>query len=152
VTIHREILPEVVQAIQDHHPDCSIILFGSVARHQERPDSDLDLQVLLHDTSVSSPWVVPTNRWQLQVMCEMHGIRIDVAWETIDFFEAEVETDGPFWILSCGETICDPSGRAEPCLQKIRSWAQDNVELCQKLEAEFQTFKKQQLARRREQS
>lgn len=152
MTTQRKVLPKVVDAIQSYHPNCSIILFGSVARHEERPSSDLDLQVFLPDDSVRSPWVDPTNRWQLKVMSEMDGIRIDVAWETLDFFEAEVETDGPFWIISCGELICDPSGRAKPCLEKIRSWADQNVELCQKLEAEFRVFKKKQLARRREQT
>ena len=151
VSVHRDILPEVMHAIQEHHQDCSIILIGSVAREEERPDSDLDLNIFLPDRSVNSPWVSSENRWQLQVKCVMHDVRIDVAWETFDFLEKHLKTDGPFWILSFGETVYDPSGRVEPCLKQARAWAREHAELCRTMEDDFRIFKKEQIARRRQQ-
>ena len=119
----REILSEVVHAIQADHLDCSIILIGSVARREERRESDLDLNVFLPHDKEGSSWVAPENRWQLQVRTVIRDIRIDVAWETFDFLEAHLKGDGPFWILSTGEVLHDPSGRAAACLAAARLWA-----------------------------
>lgn len=150
MSLHRSILPEVSLAIQEHHEDCSILLIGSVARREELEHSDLDLNIFLPDASVVSPWVCQENRWQLQVKCLVQEIRIDVAWETFDFLDEHMKSKGPFWILSFGEIVHDPSGRVEPCLKQAKSWASENVELCQKMEVDFRLFKKKQIARRRQ--
>ena len=148
MSLQRDILPEVALAIQEHHKDCSILLIGSVARQEELEHSDLDLNVFLPDASITSPWICDENRWQLQVKCVVQGIRVDVAWETFDYLDEYMKSDGPFWILSFGEIIHDPNGRIKPCLQRARRWAAENVELCQKMEADFRIFKKKQLASR----
>ena len=146
----REILPQVMQAILGHHPDCSIVLIGSVARREERPEnSDIDLNIFLSRDDVSSPWVSPENRWQLQVKSVMDGIRIDVAWETFDFLNRHLDTEGPFWILSFGEILHDPSQRVEPCLQRARQWASEHAELCDSIESDFRIAKAKQLAKYR---
>ena len=149
-TIHRSIVPEVAELIQTHHPDCSIILIGSVARGEERPDSDLDLNIFLNDDLVESVWATQTNRWQLQVIRCVRDVRIDVAWETLDFFETEVGGPGPFWILSCAEIVRDPSGRVDACLERVKAWTKNNEELCRKMENDFRSFKRKQIAKRRQ--
>lgn len=144
----RRILPRVMAAILGHHPGCSIILIGSVARGEERPEnSDVDLNIFLSRDDISSPWVSPENRWQLQVKSVMDGIRIDVAWETFGFLDRHLNTDGPFWILSFGEILHDPSELVEPCLQRARQWATEHAELCESIEAGFREAKAKQLAR-----
>lgn len=152
MSLQRDILPQVTQSIREHHQDCSILLIGSVARKEESPHSDLDLNIFLPEAAVNSPWVSPENRWQLQVKCVVQGVRIDVAWETLDFLEEHLRTGGPFWILSFGEIVHDPSGRVEACIERARNWASENGELCQKMETDFRIFKQKQLARHRQHS
>ena len=150
MTPQRKLLPYLTQQILLDHPDCSIILIGSVARGEERPEnSDLDLNVFFPSEPDPSVWISEENRWQLQVKQTIKGIRIDVAWETLDFLEHEMTTDGPFWIISCGEVIHDPGNRVARCLQMARKWTEENVELCNELEANFRAAKAKQLARRK---
>ena len=149
MTPQREILPVVTEQILALHPDCSIILIGSVSRAEERPESsDLDLNVFFPTEPTPSIWIDEENRWQLQVKQTIGGIRIDVAWETLNYLEEHMKTDGPFWIISCGEIVHDPSKRIEPCLQVARDWTERNAELCQQLEVDFRAAKAKQLARR----
>ena len=151
MTPQRRILPHVAEMIQQLHPGCSIILIGSVARGEERPeDSDLDLNIFFPTEPTPSAWIGDDNRWQLQVKQTINGVRVDVAWETIDFLELEVTTDGPLWIISFGEIVQDPSNRIEPCLRLARKWTEQNAALCAKLEADFRAAKAKQLARRKE--
>ena len=150
MSLQRDILSEVTRAIQEHHTNCSILLIGSVARKEEGEHSDLDLNVFLPDASITSPWVCQENRWQLQVKCVVQGIRVDVAWETFDFLDEHMKSDGPFWILSFGEIVHDPSGRVEPCLQQARHWARKDADVCQQMEAEFRLSKRKKLANRRQ--
>ena len=42
----REALPRVVHEIVERFDPCQVVVFGSVARHEEGPDSDLDLMVV----------------------------------------------------------------------------------------------------------
>ncbi|MCL2188309.1 MAG: nucleotidyltransferase domain-containing protein [Defluviitaleaceae bacterium] len=42
-----ELLDEVATSIKRVHPDCTVILFGSYARGEQREDSDLDICVLV---------------------------------------------------------------------------------------------------------
>ena len=149
LTIQRKLIPDVVREIQQYHRGCSIVLIGSVARREERQESDLDLNIFFSDDSVTSSWATSTNRWQLQVMCEMSGIRVDVAWETFGFLEEELQTDGPFWILSYAEVLHDPNRIVEPLLLRARQWASENVELCASMEANFRESKAKQLERLR---
>jgi len=150
MTPQRRILPEVMDDILLHHPDCSVILIGGVARSEERPDSsDLDLNLFI-DEHTESPWVRADNRWQLQKIRVMGGVTIDVAWETFGFLETHLETDGPFWILSFGEIVRDPSGRVEPCLRRARKWAAEHPDVCATMEAQYREGKARQLARYRE--
>ncbi len=150
MTPQRQILPEVIAAILAEHPECSILLIGSVARGEERPEnSDLDLNLFFPAEPGESKWVRPSNRWQLEVVSEHRGVRLDFAWETFEFLEAHLRTAGPFWILSSGEVLHDPSGRLAPCLRLAQQWAAAHPEECAKIEAEFRRAKARQQARYR---
>lgn len=47
----RAILPEVLSFVRRHVPDCPVYLSGSVALQHERPDSDIDLFIVVPDVA-----------------------------------------------------------------------------------------------------
>lgn len=49
MTTQRDILPEVLPFVQRHIPDCPVYVTGSVALRHERPDSDIDLFLVVPD-------------------------------------------------------------------------------------------------------
>ena len=73
----------------------------------------------------------------------------DSSSETFDFLDSHLQTDGPFWILSFGEVLHDPSHRVEPNLRLARRWASENVELCASMETDFHKARAKKLARLR---
>ncbi len=49
----NEILNRIKESVRSVMPDAVIILYGSAARGENRPDSDIDLLVLLNKSAVS---------------------------------------------------------------------------------------------------
>jgi len=47
--LHQDIVPDLIENIQSYHDECAIVLIGSVAMGNERPKSDLDLNIFLPD-------------------------------------------------------------------------------------------------------
>jgi len=56
----REITDMISAKVHESEPTAKVILFGSRARGDARPDSDWDVVILLDDNS-------PTNRWDAAV-------------------------------------------------------------------------------------
>ena len=47
----RHILLEVLSFVREHVPDCPLYLSGSVALRYGRPDSDIDLLIIVGDVA-----------------------------------------------------------------------------------------------------
>jgi predicted nucleotidyltransferase len=145
MTLHRDVLGEIVEAFQTLDPACGIVLIGSVARGDERPQSDLDLNLFfsgLRELPRHS-YIGDDNRWQLQVKDELRGIRIDVAWETYEGLEGRLQGDGPSvcWSFSRGTILHDPSGKLASCQTLARQWFQEHAAVVEQLEREYAAAK-----------
>ena len=152
--LHQVILRDLVEDIKSYHNECAIVLIGSVARGQERPESDLDLNIFFPDDDVTchaSPYVDTDNKWQLKMKCKVQGVRIDVAWETYQGLEERLQGDGPIhcWPFSNGKILHDPSGMVEPCLTVARTWFHRHADIAERIEAEYISAKLQQIRERR---
>lgn len=149
MSVYQSVLPDLVEHLTSFHDECAIVLIGSVAGGQERPDSDLDLNLFFpddDDTYLASPYIDSGNRWQLSMKPTFHGIRIDVAWETYGGLKERLEGDGPIhcWPFSNGKILHDPSGAIEPCMAVARRWFREHADVAQRIEAEYTEAKRQQ--------
>ena len=99
----REALPLVVTEIVDAFGPVEVIVFGSVARHEEGPDSDLDLLVVFDR-------VDRTDRRDLMVEIR-RSIRTFVPIDIVVADVAELDTDRDavgstvYWPLREGEVV-----------------------------------------------
>ena len=71
--IDQELIDEVVRTIVDHFHPRRIVLFGSHARGDAGPDSDLDLMIEMEselrplDRAIAVDELFPARRWPLDV-------------------------------------------------------------------------------------
>ena len=151
--LHQDILPDLIEDIQSYHDECAIVLIGSVAMGNERPKSDLDLNIFLPDEDSAcqpSPYIGSDNRWQLKVKREVHGIRIDVAWETYEGLEQQLQGHGPAgcWPFSNGKILHDPNGVVQPYITTARTWFDQHADIRERIEAEYLKAKQKQIRER----
>ena len=94
--------------------------------------------------------IASDNRWQLKMKREVHGIRIDVAWETYEGLEQQLQGDGPVncWPFSDGKILRDPSGVVESCLTIARRWFDQHADIRERIEAEYLKAKQKQIRER----
>lgn len=52
----REVTDMISARVHQTEPDAKVLLFGSRARGEARPDSDWDVMVLLNDNSKTNRW------------------------------------------------------------------------------------------------
>ena len=52
----REVTDMISARVHQSEPDAKVLLFGSRARGEARPDSDWDVMVLLNDNSKTNRW------------------------------------------------------------------------------------------------
>jgi predicted nucleotidyltransferase len=116
MTPHRIALGEIVEAFQSLDSTCGIVLIGSVAHGNERPQSDLDLN-LFFSGSRELPrhaYIGDDNRWQLKVKDQLQGIRIDVAWETYEGLSNCSQATAP--------VLAGHSRAAQSCTIRAAEW------------------------------
>jgi len=145
MTLHREVLGEIVETFQTLDPACGIVLIGSVARGNERPQSDLDLNLFFSGSGTlpQHAYIGEDNRWQLKIKDELRGIRIDVAWETYDGLEERLQGDSPrdCWSFSRSEILYDPSGKLASCQALAQQWFQEHPAVTEQFEREYAAAK-----------
>jgi predicted nucleotidyltransferase len=98
---HQAILPHLVEVCASIHDRCGVVLIGSVTRGAERPDSDIDLNLIFPGDECPlgrHPYVDHDNRWQLVHKGDVDGLRVDVAWETEHALLKRLQSDD---VLHC---------------------------------------------------
>jgi len=82
--IHSEVLDEIVQRIRSAANPQKIVLFGSRARNEHRPDSDIDLLIIEESA-------LPRHRRAVPLCDALADMPIDVDTEVVVYTPAEVE-------------------------------------------------------------
>jgi hypothetical protein len=149
MSVHQRIIPGLLEVCASIHPDCAVVLIGSVAQGTERPCSDLDLNLIFPGDELPQnqhPYVGDDNRWQLVVKDKIEGIRIDIAWETqqvlIDYVAGpQVRACWPF---SNGRILRDPLNVAAPSLAIANQWYVDHPEVRERYERVYAEAKRRQ--------
>ena len=66
--VHQKIVNEIVEEYKKNKSTLAITLFGSLARGEERKDSDVDIEIISEDAK----------KWKLKQDDEKYGIKIDL--------------------------------------------------------------------------
>ena len=120
MTKHRDILPEVVTILAQKHPGCAIVLVGSVRRGTERPDSDLDLAIIVPEDCKKR-----TDRsWRYK------GILMCLCFLGREWMDQTL-TNQPyvFWPFSLGEILHDPDGVAQAYQRRAQAFFARNPDV-----------------------
>lgn len=139
---HQDAIPHLVGVCSQIHESCGVVLIGSVARGAERPDSDIDLNIIFPGDVCpigQHPYIDYDNRWQLMIKDAVDGIRIDVAWETECALLDRLRSDDVLncWPFSNGRVLYDPSNVAAPCLHIAKHWYSRHPEIAARYEAAY---------------
>lgn len=90
----KELLDEVKQLVQKHIPAATILLYGSVARGTQGPDSDYDILILSDEpASRSSTEHIGDALYDLELA---RGIIIAAMFRSTDQWEAPAMQASPF--------------------------------------------------------
>ncbi len=118
----RKLLPSLVAEIRAVDSLCGIVLQGSVRNHVERPESDIDLTVVLSENDATEQIynrliTRKNNGEMIRVLDANSQINIDINWFVASRLKAQFETKGAkhFFIFTYGEILHDPAGLAEDC-------------------------------------
>src|SRR6185503_14723479 len=85
VSRQLQALPHLTARCVEAHPDCGIRLQGSVARGQERLDSDIDLIIVVPEGGLQRPneLLCADNHWSMQLVHDAPtGMKLDINWVT----------------------------------------------------------------------
>ncbi|MDP6446152.1 MAG: nucleotidyltransferase domain-containing protein [Pirellulaceae bacterium] len=150
----RRVLPDVLGVCREIHDRCAVVLIGSVARGGERPNSDIDLNIIFPGDELPQQthrYVDDDNRWQLQLKDEIRGVRIDVAWETESELMRHVTGDDVIhcWPFSNGVILHDPYDIASPSLKIAQQWFAERPEIGARIEQQYDDAKSKQRQRQR---
>ena len=124
---HREALGALVAKCAEADPDCGVQLQGSVARGDERPDSDIDITVVLSrpEPLVFNEIIARENHFGMtRARLDPFGVDVDVNWLSATELLETVESQGAvgWWMFYRGTPIHDPKGLAKRCHEAISDW------------------------------
>jgi len=117
---HRDILPEVVEILAQKHPECAIVLVGSVRRGTERPDSDLDLAIIVPEDCKKRTDQTWRHKGILMCLCYLGRDWMD---QTLR------EQPYVFWPFSLGEVLHDPYGVAAGFQQRAGAFFAEHPDI-----------------------
>jgi len=129
MTRHRRILNGIVDDVVDLDSDCSIVLGGSMARNEEREDSDIDVFVWLsREPTQFTDLIAEDNRDCWHSYTDREGIQIDIGWQLLGSLRDEIPADTPMipYVFTRAKIIRDPSGKVTQWVQAMRHWLDHN--------------------------
>ena len=145
----RDILPQVLSFVRDHLPDSPMYLTGSVSLRHERPESDIDIFILVPDvTEVDFPQ--SEVEWQDDafklVSVPFHGLTLHPHLATpalLWMFEQHPWRAYKFLQM---ESLHDPDGIVKRTMDRIAPWFDDHPDAVALWQQWFAEHKARQLS------
>ncbi len=133
----RQILPRVLQDVCDAHPDCGILLWGSVQDGREREGSDLDLFVVIEEED---------DQITLDQARRFDGVALDIAWMPASALRKQLH-DEPylFYGFSQARVLHDPTGIAKQHQDIALAYFRDHQDVADAWEAQAAEVRKHKL-------
>jgi len=129
----HDILPEVLNCILEYVPDAAVYLSGSVSFGYERPESDMDVIVVVPDlTAACFPGgkVTSQARHAKVVDAIFDGVRLDMVFITSVFLEQELARK-PWrgYYFAQLRIVHDPRGIIRSAQTRIARWFENYPDL-----------------------
>lgn len=147
----RDILPRVLELILQDALDASVALGGSVSFGNERPDSDIDLLVIVPDVAdVGYPGgkIKHQNAGFKYFEAAFDGIPLEVIYHTPETFEPLLVTR-PWrgYKFLHVEILHDPQGLIQSWKDRIAPWFEDHPDVAQLWDQWLAQHAKRQLSK-----
>ena len=147
----RDILSDVLGIVLRHAPECAVFLSGSVVIGNERPDSDIDLAVIVSDVNGArcpDGQVRDQNEGFKFVDASFGGVPLEIVHLTPGHFE-ELLVNTPwrgYKFLSV-ENLHDPEGLIQSWKDRIAPWFEDHSDVVELWEQWLAEHAERQLSR-----
>ncbi len=145
----RDILPQVLAFVREQVGDCPVYLSGSVSLGHERPDSDIDLMVLVTDVQ---PPFFPNERvvWREDkfklVAARFQGIPVHLHFITPALLRDIEENPWRGYKFLKTERLHDPEGVIQRTKDRVAPWFDAHPDAVAFWEAWLDQHKKRQLS------
>jgi predicted nucleotidyltransferase len=129
----REVLPKVLSIILEQVPDAAVYLSGSVPLGNERPDSDLDLYVIVPDlkgANYPGGTIANENEGYRSFSANCDDVPLEIRFLTPSFFEGHLR-DKPwrgYKVPLKSEILSDPDGFLQSWKDRVSPWFRDHPE------------------------
>ena len=115
----RAILPGIVAELSANAPSCGVLLMGSVRDGDERPESDVDLYVIVAPAkSLSLPdgHVIHEEKGMKLIERFVEGVKVHFVWWRADAFRRNLDASPhSAYPFAQAEILHDPAGIANHC-------------------------------------
>ncbi len=145
----RDILPDVLSFVQEQVPNCPVYLGGSVSRRHERPDSDIDLFVVVADVDAAD---VPGGKveWQEHsfklVAATFHEVPIHLhvgSPALLQMFEKHPWRAYKFLQM---ERLHDPDGIVQRAMDRVAPWFDEHPDAAELWQQWLEEHRERQLS------
>ena len=125
----RDVLPQVLDFVRQHAPRCPVYVGGSVSLGHERPDSDIDLLVIVPDVTEAG---VPGGKVECQeeqfklVVAPFDDVSLHLHFATLGLLRSLEEHPWRAYKFLQTEALYDPDGIVQTSKDRIAPWFEDH--------------------------
>ncbi|MCC7409107.1 MAG: nucleotidyltransferase domain-containing protein [Phycisphaeraceae bacterium] len=126
---HRQALDRVLDVIRQKHPDCGVLLTGSVLRGAEHAGSDVDLFAVAPDLErfeAGVGHVVFANEHVKVVQSRMEDIPVTITCCDVTLLESMIREPWRNYLFSKARILYDPLGVVRDAQARIEQWFKNN--------------------------
>jgi len=136
--VHLKIVNEIIEEYKKDKSTLAITLFGSLARGEEREDSDVDIEIISEDAK----------KWELKQDDERYGIKIDLVICPKKHLLHQFEKYPYLCYDYLGEKIIyDPKGFMKDLKEKLKGYFDKHPEVVEFWEKKLKIMKENKAKR-----